>query len=113
MSRGPGYVQRRILQLIADNPDGSWTTAHLADLVYGDLPAGYLERGEPLTDGRLVWALTFATIPRSRKSAIARALNTMALPQGWVYRQGRDLHHRLYHSESDWEIWGKGSVPLA
>ncbi len=35
MSRGPGRIQRKIVDLIAANPDGAWTKAGLCQHVYG------------------------------------------------------------------------------
>ena len=34
MSRGRGRVQRAILDLIAANPDGAWSTDDLCEIIY-------------------------------------------------------------------------------
>jgi hypothetical protein len=75
MSRGPGRVQRSILALIKDEPDGAWTTEDLCRHIYG-----------------------VRTIEKKHRVAVLRAFDNMDLPQPWyLSRQGNAccLHNPL------------------
>jgi hypothetical protein len=75
MSRGPGRVQRSILALIKDEPDGAWTIEDLCRHIYG-----------------------VRTIEKKHRVAVLRAFDNMDLPQPWyLSRQGNAccLHNPL------------------
>jgi hypothetical protein len=59
MSRGLGATQRAILALIDNAPAGAWSTTELCNSIYGGAEKKY-------------------------RVAVARALRTVALPDGWV-----------------------------
>ena len=59
MSRGYDATQRAILDLIASNPHGAWTTLALATAIYGDAS-------------------------RPCQNAVLRALRAMKLPGSWA-----------------------------
>jgi hypothetical protein len=61
MSRGPGYIQRAIRELIEANPDGAWQTSALCRLVYRP-------SRQPT---------------KAQRVAISRALRRMTLPGTW------------------------------
>ena len=62
MSRGPGRVQRSILALIKDEPDGAWTTDDLCRHIYGE-----------------------RSIEKKHRVAVLRAFGN--LPQPWKVRR--------------------------
>lgn len=62
MSRGPGRLQRAILDLIAENPHGAWLTEQLCDELY-DFPN---------------------PVEKKHRVAVLHALRTMKLPPDWT-----------------------------
>jgi hypothetical protein len=62
MSRGHGYVQRKVLELIAANPNGAWTIADLCWIIY-------------------------RRITKAHRVAVGRALRRMTLPGTWAIKQ--------------------------
>src|SRR6266576_6290957 len=66
MSRGPGSVQRKILNLIAAEPNGAWTIGKLCREVYG----------QRVTKVQRV----------AERVAVGRALRRMTLPSTWKVR---------------------------
>jgi hypothetical protein len=70
MSHAYGSTQRAILDLIAANPHGAWTTLALATAIYGDAS-------------------------RPCQNAVLRALRAMKLPGTWAFEHG--WRRRGYH----------------
>jgi hypothetical protein len=74
MSRGYGRIQQAIVALIANEPDGAWTTAHLCQHIYGSTAK-----------------------KKKRRNAVLRALRTMRLPSElgkicWTIREARNAY---------------------
>jgi hypothetical protein len=98
MSRGVGHVQRAIMELIASEPEGAWTTAQLCAHIY--------------PTKRFV-------VTKKHRVAVTRALRQMKLPPPWlVGRSGsqRCIYNgvseesiaRRYYIGSTWlESWGR------
>jgi hypothetical protein len=65
MSRGPGHIQRTVLDLIAADADGAWSVGEICQRIYG-------------------------AVEKKHRVAVARALRRMELPGTWrLWRAGR------------------------
>jgi hypothetical protein len=62
MSRGRGHVQQAILSLIHSDADGAWLLGKICERVYPGINR----------------------VEKKHRVAVARALRTMTLPQGWI-----------------------------
>jgi hypothetical protein len=73
MSRGSGYVQRAIIELIESSgpEDVGWTMGWLCEHIYG------------------------GNSSRSQRTALIRAIKTMKLPIGWKFERGWDELHLI------------------
>jgi hypothetical protein len=68
MSKGPGHLQRAILELIADNPNGAWRTSDICRHVYGKS----------------------AAVTKTQRVSVSRALRKMKLPGTWeIWRSNK------------------------
>ena len=76
MSKGPGIVQRKLLNLMAENRHGAWSTRSLCAHVFGKET-------------------------RAHRLSIGRALARLELPKGWRYEQCGTRFHYLYNAKSD------------
>ena len=82
MSRGLGRVQRAILDLIAANPDGAWSTDELCEIIY-PAPKGV----ERLVDER---GNVTPGPSKAERVAILRAARRVKLPGTWEMRWGKN-----------------------
>jgi hypothetical protein len=95
MSRGAGIIQRKLLDLMAENPDGRWNTRELCKLVYGVYETRKTWQGNPRAN-----AQGEINTAGAKSAAISRALRTMMLPDGWRYDQCGTRLHFLYRTDA-------------
>jgi hypothetical protein len=82
MSKGSGYVQRAIIELIecSGSEDVGWTIGWLGEHIYG------------------------GNCSRSQRTALIRAIKKMRLPIGWKFERGWDelqlINDERFHARS-------------